>query len=67
MYTIEQDLEVYVSPTGHVCIARRDMNEDCFFAVPPEEIDLLVNWLREKQTEAFACPRDLVAGMQNVD
>lgn len=54
MHTIDQEFEVYVSPAGQVCIARRDMNEDCSVAIPPEEIDLLIDWLKEKQFEAFA-------------
>ena len=67
MNIIEQELEVYVSPSGNVCIARRDMNEDCFFAVPPEEVDLLVSWLQEKKTEALASQRDPTAELIDVD
>jgi hypothetical protein len=54
MNTIDQELEVYVSPSGYVCIARRDMNEDCSVAIPPEEVGRLIDWLKEKQTEALA-------------
>jgi hypothetical protein len=54
MHTIDQELEVYVSPAGQVCIARRDMNEDCSVAIAPEEVDLLIDWLKEKKSEAIA-------------
>lgn len=67
MHIIEQELEVYVSPSGNVCIARRDMNEDCFFAIPPEEIDLLVRWLQEKKVEALAGERNADAETVDVD
>lgn len=67
MHIIEQELEVYVSPSGNVCIARRDMNEDCFFAVPPEEVDLLIGWLREKKEEAIASQRSPMAQIVDVD
>ncbi len=67
MHIIEQELEVYVSPSGNVCIARRDMNEDCFFAIPPEDVDLLVQWLQEKKVEALAGERNASAEMIDVD
>lgn len=67
MHIIEQELEVYVSPSGNVCIARRDMNEDCFFAVPPEEVDLLVHWLQERKAEAMARQHDPIAALTDVD
>lgn len=67
MYVIEQELEVYVSPAGNVCIARRDMNEDCFFAVPPEEVDLLIRWLKQKKDEAMASSCDPAAELMDVD
>jgi hypothetical protein len=67
MRTIEQELEVYVSPCGNVCIARRDMNEDCFFAVPPEEVDVLIGWLQEKKAEALASTHDPLAELIDAD
>lgn len=67
MHIIEQELEVYLSPSGNVCIARRDMNEDCFFAIPPEEVDVLIHWLEEKKAEALAVQRDPAAEMVDVD
>jgi len=67
MHIIEQELEVYASPAGNVCIARRDMNEDCFFAVPPEEVDLLCSWLQDKKAEALASRRDPFAELVDVD
>ena len=67
MHIIEQELEVYVSPAGNVCIARRDMNEDCFFAVPPEDVDLLVQWLQERKAEAMAMQPDASCGYGDLD
>jgi hypothetical protein len=63
----ERDRAGTGSPSGNVCIARRDMNEDCFFAIPPEEVDLLVRWLREKKLEAEACARNPAAETIDVD
>jgi hypothetical protein len=67
MYVIEQELEVYVSPAGNVCIARQDMNEDCFFAVPPEEVDMLCRWLQQKKAEAMASQHDPLSELVDVD
>ena len=52
MKTLEETIEVYVGEDGNVCIAHVDMSEDCYVAIPPEQVDLLIDWLRKKQAEA---------------
>ena len=53
MSAIEETLEVYVNPVGDVCIAQRDMNEDCFISIKPEDVDMLIYWLQQRRTEAI--------------
>jgi acyl transferase domain-containing protein len=54
MRTLDESIEVYVGEDGDVCIAHVDMSEDCCVAVPPEQVDLLITWLKQKRTEALA-------------
>jgi hypothetical protein len=35
------------------------MSEDCCVAIPPEQVDLLIEWLREKKTEALEFKKTL--------
>ena len=30
------------------------MSEDSFVAIPPEQVDVLIDWLKEKRAEALA-------------
>lgn len=53
MNPIDELMEVYVGEEGEICIAQRDMNEDCFVSFMPEQIDEFIALLREKQKEAF--------------
>ena len=53
MRTLQESIEVYVGEDGNVCIAHVNMSEDCFVAIPPEQVDILINWLNEKRTEAI--------------
>jgi hypothetical protein len=53
MSTLQESIEVYVGEDGNVCIAHVDMSEDCFVAIPPEQVDVLINWLYEKRAEAI--------------
>jgi hypothetical protein len=52
MRTLQETIEVYVGEDGDVCIAHVDMSEDCFVAIPPEQVDVLIAWLKEKSAEA---------------
>lgn len=52
MKSIVEFLEVYVDEEGDVCLAQRDMSEDCYIAFPPEEVDALIRLLRAKKREA---------------
>jgi hypothetical protein len=53
MRTLQESIEVYVGEDGDVCIAHVDMSEDCCVAIPPEQVDTLINWLMEKRAEAI--------------
>ncbi|HUL53059.1 MAG TPA: hypothetical protein VLT83_06585 [Opitutaceae bacterium] len=53
MSTLHESIEVYVDEDGNVCIAHVDMSEDCFVAIPPEHVDILINWLQAKRAEAI--------------
>jgi hypothetical protein len=57
MKNLEDQLEVYLGPTGRICIAQRDMNEDCFIALAPEQVDTLIRWLQRMKVEAVAFRR----------
>ncbi len=51
--TLQETIEVYVGEEGDVCIAHVDMSEDCYLAIPPEQVDILIDWLKEKRAEAL--------------
>ncbi len=53
MRTLEDTIEVYVGEDGDVCIAHVDMSEDCYVAIEPEQVDLLIDWLKQKQAAAI--------------
>jgi hypothetical protein len=53
MRTLQESIEVYVGEDGDICIAHVDMSEDCFVAIPPEQVDVLIDWLKEKRAEAI--------------
>lgn len=53
MRTLEKSIEVYVGEDGEVCIAHVDMSEDFCVAIPAEQVDLLIEWLKKKRTEAL--------------
>lgn len=53
MSPLQEFIEVYVGEDGNVCIAHVDMSEDCFVAIPPEQVDVLISWLNEKRAEAI--------------
>jgi hypothetical protein len=53
MSTLQESIEVYVGEDGKVCIAHVNMSEDCFVAIPPEQVDILISWLNEKRVEAI--------------
>ena len=59
MNTLEESIEVYVGEDGEVCIAHVDMSEDCCVAIPPEQVDLLIQWLKKKRTEAIRFKKSL--------
>jgi hypothetical protein len=61
MSTLHESIEVYVDEDGNVCIAHVDMSEDCFVAIPPEHVDVLISLLQEKRTEA-AKYRESISG-----
>lgn len=63
MKTLEETIEVYVGEDGSVCIAHVDMSEDCYVAITPEDIDMLIDWLQQKKVEAVNY-RQSLAGMQ---
>ncbi len=50
---LQETIEVYVGEDGDVCIAHVDMSEDCYVAIPPEQVDVLIDWLKEKRAEAL--------------
>ncbi len=52
MKTLQETLEVYVDEDGEVCIAQVDMSEDCYVAIAPDDVDQLIDWLRQKKAEA---------------
>jgi light-regulated signal transduction histidine kinase (bacteriophytochrome) len=54
MSALHESIEVYVGEDGNVCIAHVDMSEDCFVAIPPEQVDILIQWLKERQAEAIS-------------
>jgi hypothetical protein len=37
------------------------MSEDCCVAIPPEQVDVLIKWLKAKRTEAIKYRRTLSA------
>ncbi|MGA2445346.1 MAG: hypothetical protein ABSG50_07965 [Opitutaceae bacterium] len=51
--TLQESIEVYVGGDGNVCIAHVNMSEDCFVAIPPEQVDILIGWLNEKRSGAI--------------
>ena len=53
MRTLQETIEVYVGEDGDVCIAHVDMSEDCYVSIPPEQVDVLIDWLKEKRAEAI--------------
>jgi hypothetical protein len=53
MRTLDESIEVYLGEDGKVCIARVDMSEDCCVAIPPEQVEVLIGWLKKKQAEAL--------------
>jgi hypothetical protein len=53
MRTLDESIEVYVGEDGDVCIARVDMSEDFCVAIPPDQVDVLIKWLKAKRTEAI--------------
>ncbi len=53
MRALQETIEVYVGEDGEICIAHVDMSEDCFVAIPPEQVDVLIDWLKEKRAEAI--------------
>ncbi len=57
MKPLEETIEIYVGEDGNVCIAHVDMSEDCYVAIEPDQIDVLIEWLRKKQAEAIAYRR----------
>ena len=59
MRTLDKSFEVYLGENGEVCIAHVDMSEDCYVAIPPEQVDLLIEWLKEKKTEAIEFKKTL--------
>ena len=59
MRPLEKSIEVYVGEDGEVCIAHVDMSEDCSVAIPPEQVDLLIEWLKKKRTEAIKFKKTL--------
>jgi hypothetical protein len=61
MRTLEESIEVYVGEDGEVCIAHVDMSEDCCVAIPPEQVDVLIKWLKAKRIEAIKFRRGLSA------
>ena len=52
MIRIENHLEVYVDPEGHVCLGQPSMNEDCGVVLEPEEVKTLIDWLNHALKEA---------------
>lgn len=61
MRTLEESIEVYVGEDGEVCIAHVDMSEDFCVSIPPEQVDVLIKWLKAKRTEAIKFRRKLAA------
>lgn len=59
MSTLQDSIEVYVGEDGNVCIAHVDMSEDCFVEIPPDQIDILIGWLKDKKREAIKYRRSL--------
>ncbi|MFA5058175.1 MAG: hypothetical protein WC485_08685 [Opitutaceae bacterium] len=53
MRSLKDTIEVYVGEDGDVCIAHVDMSEDCCVAIPPEQVEILINWLKERRAEAI--------------
>ncbi len=53
MKTLQESIEVYVGEDGEICIAHIDMSEDSFVAIPPDQVDVLVGLLKQKQAEAL--------------
>ena len=35
------------------------MSEDCCVAIPPEQVDVLIEWLKQKQAEAIEFKKSL--------
>ncbi len=58
---LQESIEVYVGEDGDVCIAHVDMSEDCYVAIPPEQVDVLIEWLKEKRAEAIKFRADSAA------
>jgi len=54
MSTIDERMEVHVGEDGEICIAQRDMNEDCYLSFTQEQVDELIDLLRSKQREVIA-------------
>jgi hypothetical protein len=59
MRTLDESIEVYLGEDGEVCIAHVDMSEDCCVAIPPEQVDVLIEWLKQKQAEAIEFKKTL--------
>ncbi len=59
MKSLEETIEVYVGEDGNICIAHVDMSEDSYVAIHPDQVDVLIEWLRMKQAEAINYRRSL--------
>jgi len=59
MRTLDESIEVYLGEDGEICIAHVDMSEDCCVAIPAEQVDVLIEWLKKKQAEAVEFKKTL--------
>jgi hypothetical protein len=59
MRTLDESIEVYLGEDGEICIAHVDMSEDCCVAIPAEQVDVLIEWLKKKQAEAIEFKKTL--------
>ena len=52
-------IEVYVGERGHVCIKGDDYgNGDRIVFIAPEQVDVLIEWLKEIKAEALQVVQD---------
>ena len=61
MGALQESIEVHVGEDGNVCIARIDMSEDRFVAIPLDQIDMLISSPHEKRAEAIK-NRETISG-----